>query len=106
MCLASIFAQGFDKSRFCSKQGHDCFSIEEIHIHGICRRCNRFLCDPTRSTAIDKCIEDMKALFSMQDKGDISDYLGIKVSKLPSSSTIKIAQPQLIDSILHDLNYV
>ena len=46
----------------------------------------------------------MKNLFTMQDEGDISDYLGIKVSKLPNG-TIKLAQPQLIDSILHDLNY-
>jgi hypothetical protein len=56
------------------------------------------------ASAIDKCIEDMKTFFTMQDEGDISDYLGIKVSKLPNG-TIKLAQPQLIDSILHNLNY-
>jgi len=46
----------------------------------------------------------MKTLFNMQDEGDVSDYLGIKVSKLPNG-TIKLAQPQLINSILKDLNY-
>ena len=56
------------------------------------------------SSAIDKCIKDMKGFFAMQDEGDISDYLGIKVSKLPNG-TIKLAQLQLINSILHDLNY-
>ncbi len=55
-------------------------------------------------SAIDKCIEDMKTLFSMQDKGDILDNLRIKVSKIPNG-TIKLAQPQLINSILQDLNY-
>ncbi len=49
---------------------------------------------------IDKCIEDMKGFFSMQDEGNSSDYLGIKVSTLPGC-TIKLAQRQLMDSILH-----
>ncbi len=56
------------------------------------------------SSAIDKCIEGMKGCFAMQDEGNILDYLGIKVSKLPNG-TNKLAQPQLIESILHDLNY-
>ena len=63
----------------------------------------QFLWDQDLS-AIDKCIEDMKTFFSMQDEGDILDYLGIKVSKLPNG-TIKLAQPQLINLILQDLNY-
>ena len=56
------------------------------------------------SSAIDKCIEDMKTFFTMQDEGDILDYLGIKVTKLPNG-TIKLVQPQLINLILQDLNY-
>ncbi len=63
----------------------------------------QFLWDPD-SSAIDKCKEDTKDFFSMQDEGDISDYLGIKVSKLPNG-TIKLAQPQLFDSILSNLHY-
>ncbi len=31
-------------------------------------------------SAIDNCIEDMKTFVTMQDEGDILDYLGIKVS--------------------------
>ena len=29
---------------------------------------------------IDKCISDMGSIFNLQDEGDISDYLGIKVT--------------------------
>ena len=31
---------------------------------------------------IDLAIKDMKKIFNLTDEGDISDYLGIKVTKL------------------------
>ena len=53
---------------------------------------------------IDKCILDMKDSFKLQDKGDISDYLGIKITSLPDGN-IKLAQPHLIESILQELKF-
>jgi hypothetical protein len=35
-------------------------------------------------------------------EGDISDFLGVKLERLPNGS-IKMTQPHLIDSILKDL---
>ena len=46
---------------------------------------------------IDKCILDMGGIFNLQDEGDISDYLGIKVTHLPNGK-ITLAQPHLIES--------
>ena len=54
---------------------------------------------------IDKCISDMGSIFNLQDEGDISDYLGIKVTHL-SDGKIKLAQPHLIESIIQDLNFM
>ena len=53
---------------------------------------------------IDQAIKDMKKIFNLTDEGDISDYLGIKVTKLPNGS-ISLTQPHLIDIILSDLNF-
>jgi hypothetical protein len=42
--------------------------------------------------------------FKMTDEGDLSDYLGVKVEKLPNG-TIKLSQPHLIQQVLNDLNF-
>ena len=41
--------------------------------------------------------------FTVDDQGDIGDFLGIQVQKL-SDGTIQLTQPQLIDSIIKDLH--
>ena len=41
--------------------------------------------------------------FTLEDQGDINDFLGIQVRK-HQNSTIHLTQPQLIDAILKDLH--
>ena len=56
--------------------------------------------------SIDAAVEDLRACshhFTIDDQGDISDFLGIQVQK-HSDGTIQLTQPQLIDSIIKDLH--
>ena len=53
---------------------------------------------------IDRCIKDMGSIFNLTDEGDISNYLGIKVTKFPDGC-ISLTQPHLIDIIIADLNF-
>ena len=53
---------------------------------------------------IDRCIKDMGSIFNLTDEGDISDYLGIKVTKF-SDGRISPTQPHLLDIIIADLNF-
>jgi hypothetical protein len=57
------------------------------------------------SKLIDECIELMWSIFNLTDKGDISDYLGIKVTSSPVDSTISLTQPHLIASIADDIGF-
>jgi Reverse transcriptase (RNA-dependent DNA polymerase) len=59
------------------------------------------LIDPDKEK-VSKAMLDMQARFEVQDEGDLSDYLGFKVSKHDDGS-LEFTQPQLIDSILEDL---
>jgi hypothetical protein len=54
---------------------------------------------------IDACIRDMSKSFNLTDKGDLSDYLGIKIAQL-DDGRITLTQPHLIDSIIADLKFV
>ena len=55
-------------------------------------------------TAIDNVLRDLREQgFSIDDQGDVSDFLGIKITRCPDGA-IKLAQPQLIDSIIVDLH--
>ena len=56
--------------------------------------------------SIDTIVADLRACthrFSVDDQGDIGDFLGIHVQNL-SDRTIQLTQPQLIDSIIKDLH--
>ena len=56
--------------------------------------------------SIDAVVADLRACshrFTVDDQGDIGDFLGIQVQKL-SDGTIQLTQPQLIDSIIKDLH--
>jgi hypothetical protein len=52
---------------------------------------------------VDKAIALVKTKFQLREEGDLCDYLGIKVTKLPDG-TIKLTQPHLINTILTNLN--
>ena len=50
----------------------------------------------------DKAVDDLLTIFCVDDRGSIDEYLGEKVQRL-DEATILLMQPQLIDSILIDL---
>jgi Reverse transcriptase (RNA-dependent DNA polymerase) len=54
---------------------------------------------------INCALRDLQSRFEVQDKGDLSDYLGVKVQKHPDVS-IEFTQLQLVDSILDDLQLI
>ncbi len=56
---------------------------------------------PVKSN-VDKAICLVKTKFQLGEEGDLCNYLGIKVTKLPDG-TITLSQPHLIDAILTDL---
>ena len=43
-------------------------------------------------------------VFKMTDEGELSDYLGVNIERLPNG-LIKLYQPQIIDQILEDLGF-
>jgi len=51
---------------------------------------------------VDQAIALIKTKFQLGEEGDLCNYLGIKVTKLPDG-TITLTQPHLIDAILTDL---
>ena len=56
------------------------------------------------SGATDKAIEDVVRLrLDIEDKGNIDDYLVI-IIKEQGNGKIKLTQPQIIDSIINDVN--
>ena len=56
------------------------------------------------SKAIDASLKDLREWSKLTEEGDIADYLGLQVSRLPTGA-MALTQPQLITSILHDLNF-
>jgi hypothetical protein len=60
------------------------------------------LLGPTRE-GINTVMQLLHSQFSIEDEGEISDYLGVKVTKNQDGS-ITLAQPHLIQSILSDLH--
>ena len=58
------------------------------------------------SPSIDAVVADLQACshrFTIDDQGDIGDFLGIQVTRFPDGS-IQLTQPQLIDTIIKDLH--
>jgi hypothetical protein len=57
------------------------------------------------SKEIDKIIKSLqRTCFNLTDKGDLSDYLGIKVTQLPDNK-ISLTQPHLINDIISDMKF-
>jgi hypothetical protein len=51
---------------------------------------------------VDKAIREMKRHFDMVDQGDITDYLGVNVQRLPNGD-VKLSQPHLIKQIIDEV---
>jgi len=60
------------------------------------------LLGPTRE-GINTVMQLLHSQFSIEDEGEISDYLGVKVTK-NQDGTITLSQPHLVKSILSDLH--
>ena len=61
------------------------------------------ICLSPVASDVDTFIADLKrAKFNVTDEGQLSDYLGVKIEKLPGGK-VKLSQPHLIDQILEDL---
>ena len=55
---------------------------------------------------IESCICDLRSTgFKLTDEGDLNEYLGIQITKLPDGRN-NLTQPQLIESIISDLKFV
>jgi len=54
---------------------------------------------------INKAIKDLQSKFSVQDEGNLEDYLGVLIRRQDDGS-IHLSQPHLIDSILKDLGLI
>ena len=59
--------------------------------------------DPAK---IDQAIADMQSIFTLEDQGEVDDYLGVKVEKNVENKSFTLSQPHLIDSILKDLGLI
>ena len=58
------------------------------------------------SSSIDTVVADLRACshqFTVDDQGDIGDFLGIQVTRFPNGS-VQLTQPQLIEAIIKDLH--
>jgi Reverse transcriptase (RNA-dependent DNA polymerase)/GAG-pre-integrase domain len=53
---------------------------------------------------IATCMSELGTRFEITDEGDIDEYLGVKVTRMPDG-TITLTQPHLIDSIISDLGF-
>jgi len=51
----------------------------------------------------NRAVTELANVFDIEDKGDVTEYLGIKTDKLPGG-VIKLYQPDLIDQIIAELN--
>jgi hypothetical protein len=51
---------------------------------------------------IDQLVEKLGKTFKIEDQGNLSDYLGIKIERKPDG-TLEWTQPTLTQSILKDL---
>ena len=61
------------------------------------------LLSPLKSE-IDTTLKDLRQNFKLTDEGDIAEYLGLQILK-HSNGTISLTQPQLVASILRDINF-
>ena len=64
---------------------------------------NAILLSP-HSKSIDASLQALWARFNLTEEEDIADYLGLQVTRL-TTGTLSLTQPQLIASILKDLNF-
>jgi len=92
-----LLAHGFKQSIHepCLYLRHDCIMI--IYTDDC-------LIFSKNSSTIDTLIRSLNDSYQLEDQGSVSDYLGIRIIKDPTTRQITMTQPGLIDSILQDLH--
>jgi hypothetical protein len=97
-----FLSQGLESLGFKQSDYDECVFYRGTSIL-LCYTDDCILLDKESDANIDKCIKDLKSKFDVEDEGTIEDYLGVQVTQQEDGS-ILLNQPQLIDSILKDLN--
>ena len=59
---------------------------------------------PWNDSTIDSLLRALLSQYLLEDRGNVSDYLGIRITKDPVTREIHMSQPGLIEFILADLN--
>ena len=54
---------------------------------------------------VDQCIKELQTRFNISVEGDVSDYVGVNIEK-QEDGTIHMTQPQLIQGIIKELNFL
>lgn len=97
-----IFSEGLRKEGFTQSKTDSClFPRSDGIIIVYVDDCLFFSPD---STTMDTIINFLSKSFKLKDEGDISAFLGVKISKNTQTKTIQFTQPGLIDQILCDAN--
>ena len=97
--------EGFSKIGFVPSKLEPClYYRENVTLLVYIDNCIMF--SPTKKE-LEKVVKEMRnspKKFRVEDLGDVKDFLGIQVIKHKGGS-IELTQPQLIESILKDLNF-
>ncbi len=91
-----LLAQGFQQSSIdpCLFFCHDCILVvytDDCLIFG------------PSAPQVQVVIQSLQSNFLLKDEGEVKDFLGIRVHRDPTTRTITLTQPGLIDSVLTDL---
>ena len=94
--------QGLQKCGFSQSNVNDCVFYNQTVIFMVYVD-DAILLSPY-SSEINKSLQQLRQHFKLTEEGEIADYLGLKVQKLPNGN-ISLSQPHLIASILKDINF-
>lgn len=91
-----IIAEGFYQSKTdpCLYLRHDCIIVLYTD--------DTLIFAPDDSI-IDSVIQNLSKTFTLEDQGNVQDFLGIRIHKDHTSKTIHMTQPGLIESIINDV---
>jgi hypothetical protein len=94
-----VLAHGFKQSLHepCVYLWQDCIMIVYT---------NDCLIFAKNSSTIDTLIKSLNESYQLEVQGSVSDYLGIRIIKDPTTRQITMTQPGLIESVLQDLHLV
>ncbi len=92
-----LLAEGFVQSKTdcCLFLRKDCIIVVYV---------NDCLIFALSDSTIDSLIKVLSSKFLLQDEGDVSEFLGVQVTKDKVSKTIKLTQPGLIEQVIHDVS--